>query len=149
MPTSTSQKPTLSKVLTTAAPALSMLANPIRWPRPRNYLVEKFLLFFARPHYVITLFLPILTNTMQSIIDGIKNLYFSWKGEDCERIEILPQSGSDRRYFRIHHPKGSCIATYGHNVPENEAFIYFSDHFFKYNLPVPEIHALSEDKTIY
>ena len=86
---------------------------------------------------------------MQSIIDGIKNLYFSWRGEDCERIEILPQSGSDRRYFRIHHPKGSCIATYGHNVPENETFIYFSEHFFEHRLPVPEIYALSEDQTIY
>jgi Predicted P-loop-containing kinase len=86
---------------------------------------------------------------MQSIIDGIKNLYFSWRGEDCERIEILPQSGSDRRYFRIHHPKGSCIATYGHNVPENETFIYFSEHFFEHRLPVPKIYALSEDQTIY
>ena len=86
---------------------------------------------------------------MQSIIDGIKNLYFSWRGEDCERIEILPQSGSDRRHFRIHHPKGSCIATYGHNVPENETFIYFSEHFFEHRLPVPKIYALSEDQTIY
>ena len=87
---------------------------------------------------------------MQSIIDGIKKLYTGWCGKECERIEILPQSGSDRRYFRIHNSNGTTyIATHGHNVPENETFIYFSQHFFNELLPVPEIYALSEDKTIY
>ena len=86
---------------------------------------------------------------MQSIIDGIKKLYTEWCGQECERIEILPQSGSDRRYFRVHAANGTCIATHGHNVPENETFIYFSEHFYRHQLPVPEIYALSEDKTIY
>ena len=86
---------------------------------------------------------------MQSIIDGINKLYVEWSGSACDRIEILPQSGSDRRYFRIHTKKGTCIATHGHNVPENETFIYFSQHFYNQQLPVPEIYALSEDKTIY
>lgn len=86
---------------------------------------------------------------MQSIIDGIKKLYTGWCGKECERIEILPQSGSDRRYFRVHAANGTCIATHGHNVPENETFIYFSQHFYDQQLPVPEIYALSEDKTIY
>jgi len=86
---------------------------------------------------------------MQSIIDAIKKLYTEWCGQECERIEILPQSGSDRRYFRVHAANGTCIATHGHNVPENETFIYFSEHFYRHQLPVPEIYALSEDKTIY
>ena len=41
------------------------------------------------------------------------------------------------------------IATHGLNVPENEAFIYFADHFRKKRLHVPEIFAVSYDKTIY
>jgi len=86
---------------------------------------------------------------MQSILDGINKLYSEWSGTACDRIEILPQSGSDRRYFRIHSKKGTCIATHGHNVPENEAFLYFSQHFYNQQLPVPEIHALGDDKTIY
>lgn len=86
---------------------------------------------------------------MQSIIDGINKLYTEWSGSASERIEILPQSGSDRRYFRVHHKKGTCIATHGHNVPENETFLYFSQHFYNQQLPVPEIFALGEDKTIY
>ena len=64
-------------------------------------------------------------------------------------IDDLTAIRSDRRYFRIHTKKGTCIATHGHNVPENETFIYFSQHFYNQQLPVPEIYALSEDKTIY
>lgn len=86
---------------------------------------------------------------MQSIIEGIKALYSSWQNEECERVEVLPQSGSDRRYFRIHTTNGSFIATHGNNVPENEAFIYFSRHFGSKKLPVPQILAVNDDTTIY
>ncbi len=62
---------------------------------------------------------------------------------------MLPQSGSDRRYFRVRANDGTCIATYGNNIPENETFIYFARHFKERGLPVPEIYALNGDKTIY
>lgn len=86
---------------------------------------------------------------MQSIIESIKDLYNTWSGKPCDRVEVLPQSGSDRRYFRIQEGDKTFIATYGNNIPENETFIYFSDHFKERDLPVPAILALSEDKTIY
>jgi aminoglycoside/choline kinase family phosphotransferase len=86
---------------------------------------------------------------MQSIIESIKELYTTWSGKPCDQVEVLPQSGSDRRYFRIHEGGQTFIATFGNNIPENETFIYFSDHFKERDLPVPAILALSEDKTIY
>src|SRR5882724_5603210 len=86
---------------------------------------------------------------MQSIIEAIKDLYIERYGKPCESVDVLPQSGSDRRYFRVHDGNSTCIATYGNNIPENETFIYFSRHFQKASLPVPEIYALTEDKTIY
>jgi aminoglycoside/choline kinase family phosphotransferase len=86
---------------------------------------------------------------MQSIIESIKDLYNTWSGKPCDQVEMLPQSGSDRRYFRIYEGGKTFIATYGNNIPENETFIYFSDHFKERDLPVPAILALSEDKTIY
>ncbi|MBO9564533.1 MAG: phosphotransferase [Niastella sp.] len=86
---------------------------------------------------------------MQSIIESIKELYNTWSGKPCEQVEVLPQSGSDRRYFRVHEGGKTFIATFGNNIPENETFIYFSDHFKERDLPVPAILALSEDKTIY
>jgi aminoglycoside/choline kinase family phosphotransferase len=50
----------------------------------------------------------------------------------------------------LHGTDGSTtIATLGANVPENDAFIYFSAHFKEKNLQVPKVLAVSDDKTIY
>jgi aminoglycoside/choline kinase family phosphotransferase len=86
---------------------------------------------------------------MQQLIDGIVQLYKEWKGTEPSEIDVLPQSGSDRRYFRLHSAGDSLIATYGNNVKENEAFIYFAHHFHRKGLNVPEIYAVNEDRTMY
>jgi aminoglycoside/choline kinase family phosphotransferase len=87
---------------------------------------------------------------MQQLIDGIAQLYKSWKGEEPLEIDVLPQSGSDRRYFRLHNANGdTLIATFGNNIKENEAFIYFANHFHGKNLPVPEIFTVNEERDIY
>lgn len=86
---------------------------------------------------------------MQEIIDSIKNLYKDWKGIEPSSVDVLQQSGSERRYFRIHEKKGSVIGTYGANIKENETFIYFSKQFKEKKLAVPEIFAVSADKQFY
>lgn len=86
---------------------------------------------------------------MQSIIDTIKELYATWSGYPCNQVDVLPQSGSDRRYFRLHADGKTYIATYGNNIPENDTFIYFTQHFRERSLPVPQLFAIGEDKTIY
>ncbi len=88
-------------------------------------------------------------HTIQEIIAQVKA--FAETHFQTENItpELLPQSGSDRRYLRLQAAKQSYIATYGLNVPENEAFTYFSKHFHSNDLPVPEIIAINGDKTIY
>lgn len=87
---------------------------------------------------------------MQSMIDSVSELYKSWSGKQPVQVDVLPQSGSERRYFRLYDEQGkTSIAMYGLNVPENEAFIYFSGHFKKRDLNVPEIRAVNVDKTIY
>ncbi|MBL7725383.1 MAG: phosphotransferase [Chitinophagaceae bacterium] len=86
---------------------------------------------------------------MQHLIESITSLYKKWKGTDAVSIDLLPQSGSERRYFRLHDNKESVIGTYGANIKENETFIYFSDHFKKKQLAVPQILAISEDKQFY
>jgi aminoglycoside/choline kinase family phosphotransferase len=87
---------------------------------------------------------------MQQLIDELSNLYKTWSGKEPSQVDVLPQSGSDRRYFRLYNEKGdSIIGTYGLNVPENETFMYFSEHFKQKDLNVPEIFAVSEDKTFY
>ena len=87
---------------------------------------------------------------MQQLIDVISLLYKEKYGKDPVQVDILPQSGSDRRYFRLFDEGGkSVIGTYGLNVQENETFIYFSDHFMQKDLNIPGILAVSEDKTVY
>ena len=86
---------------------------------------------------------------MQHLVDSITALYKKWKGLGPSSVDLLPQSGSERRYFRIHGEKGSVIGTYGANIKENETFIYFSRNFKEKKLAVPEILAVSDDGLFY
>ncbi|MFN5044170.1 MAG: aminoglycoside phosphotransferase family protein, partial [Bacteroidota bacterium] len=86
---------------------------------------------------------------MQHWIDAVTALYTQWKGVAPVSLDVLPQSGSERRYFRLHGEKGSFIGTYGNNIRENETFFYFSGHFREKGLAVPEILAISEDRQFY
>lgn len=83
------------------------------------------------------------------MVDSIKELYKEWAGKEVDSLDVLPQSGSERRYFRLHEKKGSVIGTYGANIKENETFIYFSRHFRKKNLAVPEIFAVNDNQDCY
>ncbi len=86
---------------------------------------------------------------MQSMIDAVSQLYKSWRNKLPERLDVLPQSGSERRYFRLYGTDESVIGTYGANIKENETFIYFSKHFQKKNLPVANILAINDDINAY
>jgi aminoglycoside/choline kinase family phosphotransferase len=87
---------------------------------------------------------------MQQLIDVVAQLYTEWAGKVPAQVDVLPQSGSDRRYFRLHDEQGgTVIATHGINVPENEAFIYFANHFKQKDLQVPKILAVSNDRIVY
>ncbi len=81
--------------------------------------------------------------------DSIAALFTKWKGKAPLSVDLLPQSGSERRYFRLHGEDGSFIGTYGANVKENETFIYFSRHFKDRVLAVPLILAVSDDNICY
>ena len=87
---------------------------------------------------------------MQAIIDLIHELYRSWKAEDAASLDVLPQSGSERRYFRVHDKDGtSVIAAYGPNKKENDTFIYFSEKFHDQNLPVARILHVAPNRLSY
>jgi aminoglycoside/choline kinase family phosphotransferase len=66
-----------------------------------------------------------------------------------DEIKLLPQSGSDRRYFRLKHNDTSVIGTFNLNIPENKTFIYFTRHFRSCGLSVPEILATDPAETAY
>ena len=87
---------------------------------------------------------------MQQVIQSIQELYKKWSGKEAVSIDVLPQSGSERRYFRIHEEGGNMIiGTYGANIKENESFFYFSENFYDKNLPIANILAISDDRKFY
>jgi len=86
---------------------------------------------------------------MQVTIEEIKKLFSSFSNDEIQSVDKIPQSGSNRIYFRIRTKKGSFIATQNSNIPENRTFIYFSRHFLGGSNPVPEIFAVNQTYTIY
>jgi aminoglycoside/choline kinase family phosphotransferase len=86
---------------------------------------------------------------MKSIIDDIRELFASHIHSPVIQVEKIPQSGSNRMYFRLQTEKGSYIATYNENVRENRTFIHFARHFRQHGCPVPEIYLVNDAYTIY
>jgi len=86
---------------------------------------------------------------MQQQIEIIQALYKKWKGIAPQDIEKIPQSGSDRIYFKVKSKTETVIATYNLNVKENQAFIYFTNHFHQLGLAVPEVYIANEEQTVY
>ena len=86
---------------------------------------------------------------MEEIVAAIARLFETLKKAAPDRIEMLPQSGSDRVYFRIYAADQTYIATFNLNVRENNTFISFTEHFIKAGLPMPRIYCVNEDETIY
>ena len=86
---------------------------------------------------------------MQVEIDEIQKVFEQFSKEPITRIDRLPQAGSERHYFRLHTAKNTYIATYGANIKENAAFIYFSNQFQQQQLSTPQILYCSADNKIY
>jgi aminoglycoside/choline kinase family phosphotransferase len=84
-------------------------------------------------------------NEIDIVSDGFKELF----GDSEIEISALPQSGSDRKYFRIKAADRSIIGAYNPNPEENEAFIGFTRHFISKGLPVPEIFGSLPGKFVY
>ncbi len=86
---------------------------------------------------------------MQTITEKILRLFASFNTDTVTGIDKLPQSGSERHYYRLHTAAATFIATYGENIKENEVFIYFSEHFSAKQLGVPTVYAVDGEGMIY
>ncbi len=86
---------------------------------------------------------------MEDVVADIELLFKAYKKIAADRIEKLPQSGSDRIYFRIYAANETYIGTYNINKKENNTFISFTNHFRKAGLPMPQIFCFNIDETIY
>ncbi len=76
-------------------------------------------------------------------------LFENWCGHEPQSIKALPLSGSDRRYFRMNTNDISVLGVYNPCVEENEAYISFTQHFYQYNILVPKIEMVADNKLYY
>lgn len=76
-------------------------------------------------------------------------LFEAWAGEPCLNKVPISANGSNRRYYRIEGATHRCMAAVNGDVRENEAFIYYAREMKARGLRVPEIYAVSDDKTMY
>lgn len=79
----------------------------------------------------------------------VLSLYRDWAGEDSTDIELLPQSGSYRRYYRITSEHKQALGAYYDSPHENKAFIELTRHFKSHGLNVPQIIRVNEDFKAY
>lgn len=85
---------------------------------------------------------------MQQVTDSIRELYLHHFKTEPTSVVKIPQSGSDRVYYRVLGAE-NCIGTWNKNIKENQTFLQFSKHFKHSNCPVPFIYAVSKDESIY
>jgi len=86
---------------------------------------------------------------MNLVVDQIAILQQQVDTAPILSIKKIPQSGSERSYYRIQTSTNNYIATHGENIRENETFLYFARHFINGNLAVPEIYAQNDACSIY
>jgi aminoglycoside/choline kinase family phosphotransferase len=86
---------------------------------------------------------------VQSITDKLSLLYKQWEGIEPESIKALPISGSERRYYRLRSHSISAIGAWNPVKEENTAFLYFTEHFRKHGLHVPEVYEADAESETY
>lgn len=82
-------------------------------------------------------------------MQNLESLYFSHFGCSPEAVSPITGSASNRSYYRMSSPAGTCIGVSGLDHAENNAFITIARHFRTKGIDVPEILAVSDDRMYY
>ncbi len=76
-------------------------------------------------------------------------LFKQYTGKSNPTVEVLPLSGSNRRYYRLVEGDTSIIGVHGESLNENRAFISIARHFHKQGLNTPELYIVSDSEMFY
>lgn len=83
-------------------------------------------------------------------MDRITRLFTQTQAMPPVSVELLPLSGSNRKYYRVTgSDEFSCIAVIGVDAKENETFCNLSAHFRMKGINVPRVLAISPDYEVY
>ena len=76
-------------------------------------------------------------------------LFEKWSGEKIKTFSPLPNSGSNRKYFRLTGETKNAIGALNSDKRENKAFIYLSKHLGKQSINVPQVYSSNLKNGIY
>lgn len=79
----------------------------------------------------------------------LNELFKEWSGSEALQITKLPNSGSNRMYFRLQNSNISAIGVYNDNFKENTAFLNFTKQFLNSRINVPFIYSENLSENIY
>ena len=85
------------------------------------------------------------TYTMNRLLQ----LYRDWSGAEPVATELLPLSGSARKYYRMRGAGGTVIGCIGTNPAENRAFLTLDAQFCDHGLHAPAVYGVSPDGMAY
>jgi aminoglycoside/choline kinase family phosphotransferase len=74
-----------------------------------------------------------------SYTTALSRLFSDYFGSKPDHFSPLPSSGSRRLYFRLKNTDHEALGVFNPNKRENHSYLYFTRHFLRHNLPVPEI----------
>lgn len=76
-------------------------------------------------------------------------LFENWANESVQSILMLPQSGSDRQYFRVKGIQKTALAAFNTAEQENRIFVDYTEHFLQKGIKVPTLYAQDLTQHIY
>lgn len=82
-------------------------------------------------------------------MEQLKKLFTTYYNIEPESVVPIAGSGSARRYYRLAGEAVSAIGVVGPDRRENETFIRLARAFRSEGLPVPEVYAVSADRSRY
>ena len=82
-------------------------------------------------------------------MERLITLYKTWAGSEPESSNLLPQSGSARKYYRMTGSRGTVIGCIGTNLAENRAFLELDAKFCACGLNAPAVYGVSPDGMAY
>ena len=82
-------------------------------------------------------------------MERLIRLYRDWSGERPDSTDLLPLSGSARKYYRLAGPGGTVIGCIGTNPAENRAFLALDAQFCANGLHAPAVYGVSDDGMAY
>lgn len=87
--------------------------------------------------------------SIEHTINILTQLYDQIFNETPLSVQKLPQSGSDRIYYRLSGSKQNVVGAFNADIRENEAFFSFTQTFRSRGIHVPELLLVAPDRQHY